>query len=189
MSRKPLIAIAAVASLALAGVAYASIPGAGGVIHGCYAKTSNGQALPGALRVVDTGLGQSCQANEVGLNWNQQGPKGATGPQGPAGPPGPSGTLAWAHVAGDGTILASSGNVNVFHFFAGGYCVGVTGGTPHAATAVLDSRMNVGGTIQASVFHASGCPADATGIYIVTRPQFQDGGQPGADRTFYFVVS
>jgi len=55
-------------------------------------------------------------------------------------------------------------------------------------TAVLDSRMNVGGTIQASVFHASGYPPDGTGIYVVTRPQLQDGGQPGVDRAFYLVV-
>jgi hypothetical protein len=183
MSRKSVIAIAAVASLVLAGgVAYASIPD-GGVIHGCY-KTQNGQ-----LRVIDSG---GCGPSEAALDWNQTGPtgaQGATGPTGPSGPPGPSGTLAWAHVAGDGTILDSSGNVNVFHFFAGGYCVGVTGVTPHAVMAVLDSHFNVGGTIQASIFHASGCPADATGIYIVTRPQFQDGGQPGVDRTFYFTVS
>ena len=161
MSRKSLIAIAAVASLVLAGgVAYASIPD-GGVIHGCY-KTQNGQ-----LRVIDSG---GCGPSETALNWNQTGQQGTTGPAGTSGPAESeracgskrarrsSGILAWAHVAGDGTVLESSGNVNVFHFFAGGYCAGVTGGTPHAVMAVLDSRLNVGGTIQASVFNASGCP-------------------------------
>jgi hypothetical protein len=91
-------------------------------------------------------------------------------------------------VAADGTLLSSSGNLTVFHIASGAYCLGVTGGTPHAVTAVLDARFNVGGTIQASVFHLSGCPADATGIYVETRPQFQDGGVPGVDRAFYLIV-
>lgn len=70
------------------GVAFATIPGAGGVIHGCYAK------LGGAVRVIDTG---GCRANESPLNWNQmgqQGPQGLQGPQGPQGAkgdPGPEG--------------------------------------------------------------------------------------------------
>jgi hypothetical protein len=67
------------------GVAYATIPGAGGVIHGCYAK------LGGSLRVVDTG---TCRATESPLSWNQmgqQGPQGLQGPQGPQGPQGAKG--------------------------------------------------------------------------------------------------
>jgi len=184
MPRKALIAIVAVAALTVAGrIAYAAIPDAGGVIHACY-KTGNGQ-----LRISDSG---DCGPSEAPLAWNQTGPAGAPGPAGPAGPvgpPGPSGTLAWAHVAADGTVLGSSGNVTVFHFFAGGYCVGVTGGVSHAAMAVLDALSNLGGTIQTGVFHASGCPLDAHDVYVVTRPQFQDGGQPGVDRAFYLVVS
>ena len=82
------------------GVAFATIPDAGGVIHGCYAKPSGGTPA-GTLRVIDTG--QSCQANETALNWNQagqlgpqgpagpQGAKGDAGPQGAAGPQGPAG--------------------------------------------------------------------------------------------------
>ncbi|HST25385.1 MAG TPA: hypothetical protein VLJ76_05305 [Gaiellaceae bacterium] len=96
MSRTAVLVAAAVAALAAASIAYATIPDTAGVIHGCYAKASGG-TTPGTLRVIDTGLGQSCGLNEVGLNWNQQGVKGATGPQGPKGPtgaqgaPGPSG--------------------------------------------------------------------------------------------------
>ena len=90
--RPGLGALAVVGALLLAGgVAYATVPDGNGVIHGCYAKTSNGQALAGSLRVVDTGMGQSCQSNENALSWNQQGVKGATGPQGPAGPAGTAG--------------------------------------------------------------------------------------------------
>src|SRR5207302_4966596 len=57
------------------------IPDSGGVIHGCYSKKD------GSLRVIDTGLGGTCDAKkETALDWNQ------TGPAGPQGPPGPSGT-------------------------------------------------------------------------------------------------
>jgi len=185
-----IVAIAAVAGLALAGgIAYATIPDAGGEIHGCY-KTPNGQ-----LRVIDSG---GCGPSEAELTWSQTGPTGPqgptgqagqTGPTGPQGLPGSSGVLAWAHVAADGTVLGSSGNVTVFHLFAGEYCVGVTGGTPHAPMAILDSLINVGGTIQAGVFHASGCPDNASNILVITRPQSQDGGTPGADRTYYLAVS
>jgi hypothetical protein len=90
MSRPLTFAVAVVAALAAAGIAYATIPDSGGVIHGCYAKASGGTP-PGTLRVIDTGIGQSCGLNEVALNWNQQGVKGATGAQGPAGPQGPVG--------------------------------------------------------------------------------------------------
>lgn len=94
------IALVGVALLALGGVAYASIPDAGGVIHGCYGN-SNGQ-----LRVIDT-PSASCKNNETAITWSQsgpagpQGPTGATGPQGatgdtgdtgPAGPQGPAGS-------------------------------------------------------------------------------------------------
>jgi hypothetical protein len=95
MRRFPLrsgLVIAVVAGALLAGgVAYATVPDSGGVIHGCYARTSSGQAQAGALRVIDTGLGQSCFSNENALSWSQQGPKGATGPQGPQGLPGTAG--------------------------------------------------------------------------------------------------
>ena len=67
------------------GVALATIPGAGGVIHGCYAK------LGGALRVIDNG---PCRATEAPLSWNQmgqQGPQGLQGPQGPQGAKGDAG--------------------------------------------------------------------------------------------------
>src|SRR6266404_4283065 len=119
-----------------------------------------------------------------------QGPPGPQGPQGPAGPRGPAGTaLAYAHVHADGTIDQDSGNVTVSKFPNGVYCIGVTGGTVHVAVVSLDSLPNVGGTVQAGVFHASGCPANASDILVITRPQTQDGGIPGADRAFYIIVN
>ena len=79
------LALACVAvTLAAGGIAYASIPDASGVIHGCY-KTNQG-----TLRVIDTDQGQTCANSESLLNWNQKGPIGAQGSQGPQGDPGPT---------------------------------------------------------------------------------------------------
>jgi hypothetical protein len=74
-------------------VALAAIPGAGGVITGCYSKKD------GKLRVIDAQAvpAQICTAKETQLTWNQTGPQGpqgvpgATGATGPAGPQGPKG--------------------------------------------------------------------------------------------------
>jgi len=62
-----------------AGTALAAIPGANGVITGCY-TTSNGQ-----LRVIDAERGEACRTNERQLTWSQTGPQGEPGPQGPQG--------------------------------------------------------------------------------------------------------
>jgi hypothetical protein len=101
--------------------------------------------------------------------------------------------LAYAHVNADGTIDNDSGNVTVSRpeGFAGGYCIGVTGGTAQVAVVSLDSLSNVGGSVQAGVFFASVCSPfpDAHDILVVTRPQQQDGGLPGEDRAFYIIVS
>jgi hypothetical protein len=152
-----------VGALAAGGIAYASIPDTGGMFHACY-KTVGGQ-----VRLVESA--NDCNGSETATTWSQ------------------TGQLAWAHVAGDGTVLGSSGNVTVARASPGVYCVGVAGGTSHAAMAVLDSAANVGGTIQTGVFSASGCPSNADDILIVTRPHGQDGGIPGADRAYYLAVS
>jgi hypothetical protein len=108
-------------------------------------------------------------------------------------------------VLADGTVDAAQSSTNIVvtrHYSPTGtkddglYCIGVLGSTDgivHAAVASLDARANVGGTVQASVFLASGC--EGTGalygnnIYVVTRPQMQDGGQNGIDRAFYLIVN
>ena len=56
------LALAAVALVATGGIAYASIPDAGGVIHSCYTKSS------GAWRVIDTAAGKTCKATELPLD-------------------------------------------------------------------------------------------------------------------------
>jgi hypothetical protein len=78
----------ALAATALSGgIAWATIPDDGGVIHGCYTK------LGGVLRVIDTAKNQKCLANlEVPITWNEQGPKGDPGATGADGAPGRDGT-------------------------------------------------------------------------------------------------
>jgi hypothetical protein len=65
--------------VAASGAAYAAIPSADGVIHGCYNASSNPS---GQLRVIDAEAGAKCGKNEKVLDFNQRGPKGDTGPQG-----------------------------------------------------------------------------------------------------------
>ena len=77
--RPAVVALTIVGSLLVAGgIAYATIPDGGGVIHACYQKNQ------GALRVIDTDKAQTCSSSESPLIWNQ------TGQQGPPGPTGPS---------------------------------------------------------------------------------------------------
>jgi hypothetical protein len=79
------VAIAAVAIFAvLGGIAYASIPDAAGVIHGCYRTSTDDQK--GQLRVVDEPA--NCRSNEQPIEWNQ---RGAAGPPGPTGQDGADG--------------------------------------------------------------------------------------------------
>jgi hypothetical protein len=101
--RRLVVAAVGVAVLLVGGgVAFATIPGSGGAISGCYAKKD------GTLRVIDSGA--QCKIGENVLTWNQtglqgapgpagpQGPKGDTGPQGP---PGPSASPGFVHVIGN----------------------------------------------------------------------------------------
>ncbi len=76
VAMKRLCIVLAVISLGvLAGaVAYASIPGPDGVIHGCY-KTNN--PAQGAVIVIDSAA--SCPNGYAALNWNQAGPPGVSG--------------------------------------------------------------------------------------------------------------
>jgi hypothetical protein len=85
--RRRLVAGAiALVALAFAGIAFATIPGGGGAINGCYGRD-------GTLRVIDTAADQ-CKKAETALTWNQAGPqglKGDPGPQGAKGDPGAQG--------------------------------------------------------------------------------------------------
>ena len=80
-----IVVVGAAAAGTVAGVAWATIPGSGGVIQGCYQKNV------GNLRVVEAS--SDCKPSELSVSWNQKGEKGDTGAVGPigaTGPPGPS---------------------------------------------------------------------------------------------------
>ena len=68
---------------------FASIPGPGGVINGCFQKST------GKLRVIDPSSARpslnACHQDELAIHWNQTGAAGPPGPPGPAGPQGPAG--------------------------------------------------------------------------------------------------
>jgi hypothetical protein len=67
------------------GIATAAIPGAGGVVNGCY------ESNHGSLRVVDVESGTGCLRSELPISWNQKGEKGDPGLQGPPGEKGDTG--------------------------------------------------------------------------------------------------
>jgi hypothetical protein len=72
------LAALAVAIAAIGGVGYAAIPSSNGVISAC-------RDSKGALKVIDAEAGQTCNANQQPLTWNQQGPAGPQGPPGISG--------------------------------------------------------------------------------------------------------
>jgi hypothetical protein len=96
-SRGVAAAFVFLSAIAIAGIAYASIPDANGVIHGCYRKTT------GNLIVIDSG-GKGCEEGWKPVDWNQAGPTGPSGPTGPTGttgatgPTGPPGALTSAYM-------------------------------------------------------------------------------------------
>ena len=82
------LARAAIGALGLAvvaaGLAFATIPDASGVIHACYRPSH------GPLRVVGYPT-ERCGNSDHLLSWNRVGPRGLVGPQGDTGPQGPVG--------------------------------------------------------------------------------------------------
>lgn len=82
--RTAALSVALLAVAATVGTAAASIPDAGGMIHGCYIERT------GQLRVIDT-ASPTCRSGEAALSWSQRGPQGLPGPPGQRGPEGPEG--------------------------------------------------------------------------------------------------
>jgi hypothetical protein len=92
-----LVGVVVAAGAAAAAIAYAAIPGADGVIQGCYQRAS------GTLRVIGTNPtvgGGTCSPGEQALNWNQIGRTGATGLTGATGPIGATGATGPGGAAG-----------------------------------------------------------------------------------------
>lgn len=117
-----------VGTLAAAGVAIAGIPGADGVIHGCY------QQQKGALRIVDTAV-DACSPSETAIKWSQAGAQGPQGLSGPAGPPGPVGSAGPAGPAGPPGPVGSAGPVGP---------AGAPGAPATSIWAVVDPTFDVG---------------------------------------------
>jgi hypothetical protein len=98
MPQRTLLAavISVTATLAVSGAAFASIPDAAGVIHGCYSASSG-------LLQISTSSTDSCHAGLTAIPWSQtgpQGPQGTQGIQGPTGLPGTNGTNGAAGATG-----------------------------------------------------------------------------------------
>src|SRR5215831_7847096 len=88
--RKLSIAAFTLCGIFASALAWATIPDANGVIHGCYNKSDK------KISIIDFPE-ETCDANDGTLAWirvgpiGPQGPRGAAGPQGPQGPVGPTG--------------------------------------------------------------------------------------------------
>lgn len=119
------------ATFGIATAVQADIPDSG-VIHGCYHRAANPSLRIGALRVIDSSLGQSCYGDENALNWNQRGVTGPTGPTGPTGARGPTGPVSsfvrHGMVLSNGTLNDSSG-FTVTHTGTGTYTITYPAGT------------------------------------------------------------
>jgi hypothetical protein len=106
--RKIVVAVLAIASLAVAGVAVAYATGvaftpSGGVIHACVNVENGG------VRVLDPQSGrqdlQQCRANETGIDWSQVGPPGPGGADGAPGPAGSNGVSGYEVVTATSPIV------------------------------------------------------------------------------------
>jgi Collagen triple helix repeat (20 copies) len=101
--RRSLVILGGVAAVVATatGMAVASIPDAGGVIHACY-KSAQGQ-----VRIVESAA--DCNPSELPIQWSQTGPTGPAGPPGPTGPAGPVGPAGPAGPAGPPGPLGLTG--------------------------------------------------------------------------------
>jgi hypothetical protein len=188
---------------AMGGGAYAitSIPGGGGVIHGCSQKNT------GNLRVV--GARKKCSKGEKAIAWNQAGQRGqpgapgatgATGANGANGANGTNGTTGPAGSAAAYADIESGGSINtpnsknvtaVTRPFTGVYCLQVTV-TPHNAVASVHANES-GLTIAATDVHPStisttcGATLPSANVVVTT---YTASSTPGfANRGFYLAIN
>jgi fermentation-respiration switch protein FrsA (DUF1100 family) len=175
--KKKLVALAlVVAAVAAAGTAYATIPDAGGVIHGCVLTKD------GTLRVIDPSAGGVCTSKETALAWNQQGQPGPPGVVGRLDDlegvqcKGLNGKLATVHLEYGSGIEAPVSIICITHLVAnpGPFTVHVTSGTlsmPFLGSRPLPTsgwqfagQIDTGGkiTIPGSGFQLPTAPFDQT---------------------------
>jgi hypothetical protein len=112
-----LAAVGAAVLCAAGAFAYASVPDAGGTIHGCYDKAI------GQLRVIDTAsndpISGKCLSTETAITWSQTGPKGDPGTPGTPGKDGTNGAAGSKGDKGDKGDPGPAGTPNVAVFRAG----------------------------------------------------------------------
>lgn len=101
-NRKLAAGVLAAGAIMWGGLADAAIPAADGTITACYQRQRGGP-----LRVVDAA--DQCRADEVALDWNQQGQPGPAGPQGDQGVAGPAGPQGEQGVPGPAGVLGQQG--------------------------------------------------------------------------------
>jgi hypothetical protein len=123
-------------------VAYASIPGPGGIINACFSK--NG----GALHVIDST--STCGSNEISLNWNQIGPAGPAGPAGPQGTPGAQGPAGPQGTPGAQGPAGAQGATGAQGPQGPAGAQGATGAQGPAGTALGFAHINANGTVDSS---------------------------------------
>lgn len=150
--RRGVAAVAVVAALVAAGVAYGSIPDSSGVIHGCYLKSGGG------LRVIDSA--SKCGQSETSLNWNQQGPAGPAGPAGPTGPTGPAGSAGSTGPAGPTGPQGPAGTSGAAHAYFATDSNQIAGG--QAADVGVLSNMPAGTYLVWADVEAKGVTDNAT---------------------------
>lgn len=70
MRHRGFVGIAIVVVLIIGGATWASVPDSNGLIHACYLTSGNPNAR-GALRVINTDAGETCNSNESPIVWSQ----------------------------------------------------------------------------------------------------------------------
>ena len=86
-------------------LAYAAIPGAGGLISACVSTRGfNGQHL---LTLLDVSQRSECGEGQSLITWNQTGPQGPAGVAGPQGPKGDAGSPGATHITARSTTVSS----------------------------------------------------------------------------------
>jgi hypothetical protein len=191
----PAMSVASVALfLAVGGVAAASIPGGGGVVHVCYQKTG------GALRIVDTAKRGSvgrCRRGEHAISWTRRaavngipgvkGFQGAQGLQGIQGIQGPGGATGPATGPAGGDLTGSYPSPSI--------AAGAVTGAQLAPGAVTTSTFASGATApDASKLNSIPSTGfiNGTGHYVQASdtlstgpaPLFFDSGNPGPADNF-----
>ena len=180
--------------LAVGGVAAASIPGGGGVVHVCYQKTG------GALRIVDTAKRGSvgrCRRGEHAISWTRRaavngipgikGFQGAQGLQGIQGIQGPGGATGPATGPAGGDLTGSYPSPSI--------AAGAVTGAQLAPGAVTTSTFASGATApDASKLNSIPSTGfiNGTGHYVQASdtlstgpaPLFFDSGNPGPADNF-----